>query len=142
VAKFAESNVDDQVRVQLKRRRNVARADRHAFQLILHVPFVENVRVRSLLLKLGVCERDFALDSLIDREWLTRVRSLWCQPGRGEVTPQRLRVYINSPPSSDFSDLEDMKPHLDVALQNGEAGVVEYPLRAPALCVSLLSLTL
>jgi len=64
------------------------------------------------------------------------------QLGRGEVTPQRLRVYINSPPSSDFSDLEDMKPHLDVALQNGEAGVVEYPLRAPALCVSLLSLTL
>ena len=75
MAKFAESNVDDQVRVQLNRHENVARADRRAFQLILHVPFVENVRVRSLLLKLGVCERDFALDSLIDREWLTRVRS-------------------------------------------------------------------
>lgn len=48
------------------------------------------------------------------------------------MAPQRLRVFINNPPSSDFGDLEDTKPHLDVALQEGEAGVVEYPLRAPA----------
>ncbi|KZV95850.1 DUF1000-domain-containing protein [Exidia glandulosa HHB12029] len=84
VTKFADSNVDD--------------------QMILHIPFIENVRVRSVLVKLG----------------------------RGDVAPRRLRVYINSPPSSDFSDLEDIKPHLDLALQEGEAGVTEYPLRAPA----------
>ncbi|KAH7061746.1 galactose-binding domain-like protein [Auriculariales sp. MPI-PUGE-AT-0066] len=82
--KFAESNVDD--------------------QLILHIPFIENVRVRAILLKLG----------------------------RGEVTPRRLRIFINSPSSSDFGDLEDIKPHLDIALQDGETGIIEYPLRAPS----------
>jgi hypothetical protein len=60
-------------------------------------------------------------------------RGVYNPAGRGEVTPRRLRVFINSPSSSDFSDLEDIKPHLDIALQDGESGIVEYPLRAPAL---------
>lgn len=79
--------------------------------------------MRSLLLKLGACQADRARCSCINHLLV----------GRGEVTPRRLRVFINSSASSDFNDLEDMKPHLDVALQDGEVGIVEYPLRAPAL---------
>ena len=46
--------------------------------------------------------------------------------------PQQLRVFINLPSSADFSDAEETRPHLDVSLQENEAGMVEYPLRAPA----------
>ncbi|EJD51265.1 DUF1000-domain-containing protein [Auricularia subglabra TFB-10046 SS5] len=73
-------------------------------QMIIHVVFAEAVMVRSVVLKIG----------------------------RGELAPQRLRLYANAPGSSDFGDLEDMRPDLDLSLQQNEDGVVEYPLRAQA----------
>ncbi|PIL23342.1 hypothetical protein GSI_14653 [Ganoderma sinense ZZ0214-1] len=80
-SKFAESGVDDQI--------------------IIHVPFTQNVRLRSVLLKLG----------------------------RGELTPRRMRIYANRPNIVDFSEAEDVTPHIDIALLEGETGVTEYPLR-------------
>ncbi|KAJ3930612.1 MAG: galactose-binding domain-like protein [Lentinula lateritia] len=84
IEKFAESNVDDQV--------------------IIHVPFSQNVRLRSVLLKLG----------------------------RGEVAPVHLRIYANHPNIVDFSEAETTKAQLDITLLQGEPGVVEYPLRVAA----------
>ncbi|KAI0093791.1 galactose-binding domain-like protein [Irpex rosettiformis] len=73
-------------------------------QLIIHVPFTENVRMRSILLKLG----------------------------RGESTPRHLRIYANYSNIVDFVEAEDATPHLNISLSEGEVGVVEYPLRASA----------
>ncbi|KAH9852231.1 DUF1000-domain-containing protein [Lenzites betulinus] len=81
-SKFAESGVDDQV--------------------IIHVPFTQNVRLRSVLLKLG----------------------------RGEMTPRRLRIYANRTTIVDFSEAEDITPQLNISLLQGEVAVHEYPLRA------------
>ncbi|KAF8484335.1 DUF1000-domain-containing protein [Gautieria morchelliformis] len=91
--KFADSGVDDQV--------------------IIHVPFTQNVRVRSLLLKLG----------------------------RGESTPLRLRIYANHPSIIDFSDAESTRPQLDINLLDGQIQVTEYPLRVAAFAnINSLSL--
>ncbi|TFK38012.1 galactose-binding domain-like protein [Crucibulum laeve] len=92
-SKFAESGVDD--------------------QLIIHIPFTQNVRVKSLLLKLG----------------------------RGEVTPRHLRIYANHPTIVDFAEAENTKPQLNISLLEGETGVVEYPLRVAAF-TSVHSLSL
>ncbi|KAH9939468.1 galactose-binding domain-like protein [Amylocystis lapponica] len=81
ISKFAESGVDDQI--------------------IIHVPFTQNVRVKSVLLKLG----------------------------RGEVAPRRLRIYANHPNIVDFAEAEDVPPHLNISLLEGEIGVTEYPMR-------------
>ncbi|KAF8474508.1 galactose-binding domain-like protein [Russula ochroleuca] len=91
--KFAESNVDD--------------------QLVIHIPFAENVRIKSVLLKLG----------------------------RGEVTPRRLRVYANRATIIDFSEADDVQPSLNISLLEGETGVTEYPLRMAAFS-SINSLSL
>ncbi|TCD63111.1 hypothetical protein EIP91_005983 [Steccherinum ochraceum] len=91
--KMAESGVDDQV--------------------IIHVPFSKNVRVKSVLLKLG----------------------------RGEVTPRHLRIYANHTNIVDFSDAEELIPNLNISLLEGEVGVMEYPLRAAAF-VNVHSLSL
>jgi hypothetical protein len=40
-----------------------------------------------------------------------------------------MRVYANRPTIVDFADAEDLRPHLDIRLLQGEAGVTEYPLR-------------
>ncbi|TFY71029.1 hypothetical protein EVG20_g1965 [Dentipellis fragilis] len=91
--KYADSNVDD--------------------QMIIHIPFSQNVRLKSLLLKLG----------------------------RGEVTPRHLRVFANYPNIVDFSDAENTKPSLNISLQEGETGVIEYPLRVASFAnVTSLSL--
>jgi len=82
--RFAESGVDDQV--------------------IFHIPFSQNVRVRSIFLKLG----------------------------RGESTPRHLRIYANHPHIIDFADAETTKPQLNISLLEGEVGVIEYPLRVAA----------
>jgi len=82
--KYAESNVDD--------------------QLVIHIPFAENVRLRSISLKLG----------------------------RGELAPRHLRIYANHATIIDFEDAEATKPQLNITLQEGEAGVIEYPLNIPA----------
>jgi len=82
--KFAESNVDD--------------------QLVVHIPFAQNVRIKSVLLKLG----------------------------RGEVTPRRLRVYANRANIIDFSEVDDVQPSLNISLLEGETSVTEYPLRMAA----------
>ncbi|THH16119.1 hypothetical protein EW146_g4462 [Bondarzewia mesenterica] len=91
--KYADSNVDD--------------------QMIIHIPFSQNVRVRSLFLKLG----------------------------RGEFTPRHLRVYANYPNIIDFADAEGTKPVLNISLLEGETAVTEYPLRVAAFAnVTSLSL--
>jgi hypothetical protein len=57
--KLVESAVDDQVRVScLSKQTNINHLDArpsalHTFQLIIHVPFTQNVRIRSILLRLG-----------------------------------------------------------------------------------------
>ncbi|KAG2744163.1 hypothetical protein CY34DRAFT_768911 [Suillus luteus UH-Slu-Lm8-n1] len=73
-------------------------------QMIIHVPFAQNVRVKSIILKLG----------------------------RGESTPRHLRVYANYPNIVDFSDAENTTPHLNISLLEGETAVVEYPLKVAA----------
>ncbi|KAG8813764.1 hypothetical protein FRC20_003405 [Serendipita sp. 405] len=83
-SKFVDSGVDD--------------------QLIINVPFTQNVRVKSVLLKLG----------------------------RGELSPQRLRLYVNRPSGVGFDEAESIKPHLDIALLQGQDTVSEYPLRVTA----------
>ncbi|KAJ7065007.1 galactose-binding domain-like protein [Mycena amicta] len=82
-------------------------------QLILHVPFTQHVRLKSILLKLG----------------------------RGEVTPRHLRIYANHPTIVDFADAENTTPHLNISLLEGETGVVEYPFRVAAFA-SVTSLSL
>ncbi|KAH9973887.1 galactose-binding domain-like protein [Lactifluus volemus] len=91
--KFADSNVDD--------------------QLIIHVPFAQNVRMKSVLLKLG----------------------------RGGSTPRRLRLYANHANIIDFSEVDDVQPALNISLLEGEIGVTEYPLRMTAFS-SINSLSL
>jgi len=81
-SKSAESGVDDQV--------------------IIHVPFTQNVRVKSILLKLG----------------------------RGEVTPRRLRIYANHTNIVDFEEAEEFTPQLNISLLEGEVGVMENPMRS------------
>jgi len=81
---YADSNVDDQV--------------------VIHIPFAENVRLRSISLKLG----------------------------RGELAPRNLRIYANHATIVDFEDAEVTKPQLNVTLQEGEVGIIEYPLNTPA----------
>ena len=54
--KYLDSNVDDQARVQVACRLVVIWTITNAeiyLQLIVHVPFVENVRIKSILVKLG-----------------------------------------------------------------------------------------
>ncbi|KAJ7269882.1 galactose-binding domain-like protein [Mycena rebaudengoi] len=82
-------------------------------QIILHIPFTQNVRLKSILLKLG----------------------------RGEVTPRHLRVFANHPTIVDFADAETTTPQLNISLLEGETGVIEYPLRVAAF-TSITSLSL
>lgn len=81
---YADSNVDDQI--------------------VIHIPFAENVRLRSISLKLG----------------------------RGELAPRHLRIFANHSTIVDFEDAEVTKPQLNITLQEGEVGVIEYPLNTPA----------
>lgn len=93
--KYAESNVDD--------------------QLIIHIPFLESVRIKSILIKTG----------------------------RGDLAPQNLNIYTNAPTIVDFADAEsgDVKPQLEIALKTDEPGVVEYPVKASVFGnISTLSL--
>lgn len=59
---------------------------------------------------------------------------LACSPislvGRGETTPRRLRIFANNANIVDFDAADDARPSIDIALQEGQTGVVEYPLRA------------
>ncbi|KAJ7108518.1 galactose-binding domain-like protein [Mycena epipterygia] len=91
--KYADSGVDD--------------------QMILHIPFTQNVRLKSILLKLG----------------------------RGEVTPRHLRIYANYPNIVDFADAETTTPQLNISLLEGETGVIEYPFRVAAFA-NITSLSL
>ncbi|KZS96293.1 DUF1000-domain-containing protein [Sistotremastrum niveocremeum HHB9708] len=82
-------------------------------QLIIHIPFTQQVRIRSILVKVG----------------------------RGEVAPTRLRVYANYPTIIDFADAEAIKPHINMSLLEGQVAVTEYPVRAAAF-TSINSLSL
>ncbi|THH31887.1 hypothetical protein EUX98_g2320 [Antrodiella citrinella] len=82
-------------------------------QAIIHVPFSQNVRVKSVLMKLG----------------------------RGEVAPRHLRIYANHTNIVDFAEAEELTPNLNISLLEGESGVTEYPLRAASFAnVHALSL--
>ncbi|KAK7688986.1 hypothetical protein QCA50_007677 [Cerrena zonata] len=83
-------------------------------QIVIHVPFVENVHMDSLHLKLA----------------------------SGEFCPRRLRLYANRPHIVDFSEAEDIKPHLDIALRQDDRGVVSYPLRAGGRFANVHSISL
>ncbi|KAF8137363.1 galactose-binding domain-like protein [Boletus edulis] len=83
-SQFADSGVDD--------------------QMIIHVPFSQNVRIKSVILKIG----------------------------RGESTPRHLKIFANYSNIVDFADMENTKPHLDISLLEGDTGAVEYPLRIAA----------
>jgi hypothetical protein len=50
-AKFADSNVDDQVRRSHLPLHQCIPA--HPYKLIIHIPFTQHVRLKSVLLKLG-----------------------------------------------------------------------------------------
>ncbi|KAH0835929.1 galactose-binding domain-like protein [Lanmaoa asiatica] len=99
---FADSGVDDQVRTNHGGPGGVIM--RPCLQMIIHIPFSQNVRIKSVILKLG----------------------------RGETTPRHLKIFANYPNIIDFADAENTKPHLDMSLLEGEAGAVEYPLRVAA----------
>ncbi|KIM24770.1 hypothetical protein M408DRAFT_331600 [Serendipita vermifera MAFF 305830] len=73
-------------------------------QLIINVPFTQNVRLRSVLLKLG----------------------------HGEWAPQRLRLYVNHPSGVGFDEADSLRTQLDIALLQGQSNVTEYPLRVAA----------
>ena len=100
--------------------------------MIVHIPFSENVRVRSLFLKLGMQHSVMALDSPCNNT---------ISQGRGEVAPRQLRIYANHPNIIDFSEAEESKPLLNISLLEGEATVIEYPLRVAAFS-SINSLSL
>lgn len=93
-------------------------------QIIIHVPFVENVRIDSLHLKLGELH---SYSTLYDFD----VSNPLCQ-ATGEFCPTHLRVYANRPNIVDFSEAESLTPNLDITLRQGETGIVDYPLRAAA----------
>ena len=61
--------------------------------------------------------------------------------GRGEETPRHLRIYANHNTIVDFAEAEEIRPQLDISLQEGEVGVTEYPLRA-ATFANVFSLSL
>jgi hypothetical protein len=61
--------------------------------------------------------------------------------GRGEATPRRLRVFANHANIIDFSEAEDARPAVDIALQEGQTVVTEYPLRVASFA-SIHSLSL
>jgi hypothetical protein len=48
------------------------------------------------------------------------------------MSPQRLRLYLNQPSGVGFDEAESIKPHLDIALLQGQSYVTEYPLRVAA----------
>ncbi|KAF8708144.1 hypothetical protein RHS03_04247, partial [Rhizoctonia solani] len=60
---------------------------------------------------------------------------------RGDAQPRRLRVYANHPAGLDFAEAESTRPQQDMALLEGEGGVVEYPVKA-ATFANVISLTL
>lgn len=104
---------------------------RNGEQMIIHIPFTENVRLRSMLLKLGGVQ---SLSMIIIAHHDTST-------GRGELTPRHLRIYANHNTIVDFADAESTKPQLNISLLEGETGVVEYPLHVAAFA-SVHSLSL
>lgn len=82
--KYAESNVDDQVRIHDSSTDPGRLTSRLDLQLIIHIPFTERVRIRSVLLKLGMCDQ-------IDRGTPSRFTVLKA----GEIT--RLDIYGYTP---------------------------------------------
>ena len=92
--------------------------------MVIHIPFTQNVRLRSISLKLGMPRASTDVSRVTDR----RPRVL----GRGELAPRHLRIYANHATIVDFEDAEVTKPQLNVTLQEGEVGVIEYPLNTPA----------
>lgn len=99
---------------------------------------MENVRIRSVLLKLGEHHHLFRHaknNSKLSNPQLTTLYSLsQICPGRGSTTPRHLRIYANRSTIVDFDEAESeaVKPHFNISLLEGETGVVEYPLRVAA----------
>ncbi|PCH35338.1 DUF1000-domain-containing protein [Wolfiporia cocos MD-104 SS10] len=70
-----------------------------------------------------------------------RVKSMLLKLGRGEQMPRHLRIYANNTNIVDFSEAEELKPELNISLLEGETGVTEYPLRSAAFA-NIYSLSL
>jgi len=82
-------------------------------QVVFHIPFVQGVRIRSIIIKTG----------------------------RGEICPSRLRVYVNHTAIVDFTDAGVMKPQMDFTLLTDQSNVTEYPVRITSFVnVNTLSL--
>jgi hypothetical protein len=92
-------------------------------QMIIHIPFTQQVKIRSMLIKPGT------LPVLSSPTVL--IHNYHHILGHTDLRPTRLKVYANTPTIVDFSDAETRRPHLDIALLE-ETGVVEYPLRVAA----------
>ena len=60
----------------------------------------------------------------------------------GEFCPRRLRIYANRANIVDFAEADSIKPHLDVALREGESGIVEYNTRSGGRFANVHSLSL
>ncbi|KAH8829011.1 DUF1000-domain-containing protein [Flagelloscypha sp. PMI_526] len=73
-------------------------------QMIIQIPFIQNIRLKSIIIKAG----------------------------RGDLAPRNLRLYTNKPTIPDFDDIPNMKAQLDIALLENGIGVTEYPLRVAA----------
>ncbi len=60
--------------------------------------------------------------------------------GRGNVVPRKLQISTNQPTVIDFGDEKAgvTRPHVDIALLEGESGVFEYPLRAVVVRVYVI----
>lgn len=138
--KYADSGVDDQVCLL-----NISPSTRptHALQqppkLIIHIPFSQNVKIRSMLLKPGQ-HLSLLSSPFYPSSPLLLIQST-AYPARGELCPHRLRIYSNLPHGLDFDDAENMRPHLDFALLEDVESVTEYPLRVAAFA-NVNSLTL
>ena len=98
--------------------------------MILHIPFTQNVRLKAILLKIG----EFLPSDV-------HCRALNHSKGRGDNTPRHLRIYTNHSTIVDFQDAETTTPQLNISLLEGEARVVEYPLRIAAFA-SITSISL
>jgi len=81
-------------------------------QMIIHIPFIQNVHITTLLLK----------------------------HAGGEHAPTRLQMYANRPDIVGFDEAENMPSHLDIALESG-VEMIPYPIRSAKLA-SVHSLSL
>ena len=124
---------------------------RPCLQMIVHVPFSQNVRIKSVILKIGKvpslpCPCGFPpiTHDAISPLFMSPICFHTAPPssdrlvipfdgiGRGETTPRHFKIFANYATIIDFADVANTKPHLDISLSEGETVAVEYPVRVAA----------